>query len=160
MHALFGAWGEIVDLAFDEWIARLPRASGVQGARRCDRGSVGVAAERLHVAIPVILKLVVGGEAAVVRVDVRVAPSTVHLVVDGLARAAQSATTSDMLRADPHRLPKGARLLCCCGSLHAREPARVKADIRVSTCTISVVNFGAACACKNAHIFLLSFWYF
>ena len=95
-----------------------------------------------------------------VRVDVRVAPSTVHLVVDGLARAAQSAATSDMLSADPHRLPKGAWLLRCRRSLHAREPARVKADICVSTCAISVVNFGATCACKNAHIFLMSFWYF
>ena len=88
MHALFGARGEIVDLPFDEWIARLARASGVQGARRRDRRSVGVAAERLHVPIPVILRLVVGGKAAVVRMDVGVAPSAVYLVVDGLARTA------------------------------------------------------------------------
>ena len=88
IHALFSAWGEIVDLAFDEWITRHARATGVQGASRRDGRSVGVAAERLHVAVPVILELVVRGEAAMVRMDVGVTPGTINLVVDGLAWAA------------------------------------------------------------------------
>ena len=85
---MFSAWGEIVDLAFDEWITRHTRAPSVQGASRRDGRSVGVAAERLHVAVPVILELVVRGEAAMVRMDVGVTPGTINLVVDGLAWAA------------------------------------------------------------------------
>ena len=91
-----------MDLAFDEGIARLPGTPGVERARSRDSGCIRVSAERLHEPIPVILRLVVGREAAVVRVDVRVTSSPVDLIVNGFTWATQSTASSNMLSRHPH----------------------------------------------------------
>ena len=85
-------------------------------------------------------------------VDVRIAPCTIDLIVDGLTWTAKTATSCNMLSTDSHCFAKCARLLSGCILFHGSETSRIKAHISVSTCAICIVDFGAACALKDAHI--------
>ena len=111
-----------------------------------------VSAKRVYVSISIVLVAVVGGEAALVAVDVRVTTRAIDVIVDSLARAALATPSSNVLGAHVgHCGSKATSSHCTSWVVHARETSTIPAHVRVSTCAIGVVDFGTTCTCQNAH---------
>lgn len=112
----------------------------------------GVAAKRVHISISIVLVRVVRGEAALVAVDVGVTTRAIDVIVDGLAWATLATSSRDVLGAHlGHRGPDAAPTHRASWVILARETSTIPAHICVSTCAISVVDFGTTCTCQNAH---------
>ena len=61
----------------------------------CHRG--GIATEGVNIDVSIVVPLVVGGEATVIRVDIGVTPRTIHMVVNSLTWTSLAATSRNML---------------------------------------------------------------
>eukprot|EP00354_Favella_ehrenbergii_P011028 CAMPEP_0170477898 /NCGR_PEP_ID=MMETSP0123-20130129/19058_1 /TAXON_ID=182087 /ORGANISM="Favella ehrenbergii, Strain Fehren 1" /LENGTH=241 /DNA_ID=CAMNT_0010749887 /DNA_START=455 /DNA_END=1180 /DNA_ORIENTATION=- len=112
---------------------------------------LGVAAEGLDVGLLVVHPGVVACEAAMGRMDVRVAPRAIHLVVNRLSRAALAASACDMLWAHLAWDGECSTSPCRRRQVIDCEATAVVAHVRVSTGTIGVVDLGSSSACEDAH---------
>ena len=86
--------------------------------------------------------------------DVRVAPCAIHMVMNGFTGAALATSSRNMLSTDCVGFrADGATTHGASRVVHDGEATTSLADIGVPTGAVCVVNFGAACACENTHLF-------
>lgn len=116
----------------------------------------GVPTQRFNIDVTVVFGLEVTGESPVIKVNVRVATSTVRLVVNAFARTALTSATRDMLRAQrDYSSTERTAFECCSGQVYHREATTVITNVGVSASSVGAVDLGATCICKNAHFVCL-----
>ena len=80
--------------------------------------------------------------------DVGVAACAIDMVVDGLTRTALATTSRYVLGTHVgHRGSQATPSHRACWVVHAREPATITGNIRVSTRTICVIDLCTTCTC-------------